>query len=125
MGETTEDYGELPLPETVGQAIRTRLGYLSAQTRQVLEAGAVLDRRFSFDLVRATSGRRESEVVEALDELLARQIIVEYDGRYRFNHDLIRAVVCRDLSYGRRRLLHRRVGEALQKLHPDDAAALA
>ncbi len=125
VDETTEDYRELPLPETVGEAIQARLGHLSAQGHQILEAGAVLGRRFNFDLVRATSGRRQREVVEALDELLARQIIVEDGGRYRFNHDLIRTVVCRDLSCGRCRLLHRRAGEALQKLRPQDAAVLA
>jgi len=125
VDETTEDYRELPLPDTVCQAIRDRLSRLSLQARQVLEAGAVIGHRFNLDLVRHTSGRREGEVVDALDMLLARQLIAEHDGTYRFNHDLIHTVVYRDLSYGRRRLLHRRVGEALVKRRSEDVAALA
>ena len=125
VDETTEDYRELPLPDTVGQAIRDRLTRLNPQAQQVLEAGAVIGHQFDFDLVRTTSGRHEGEVVDTLDTLLARQLIGEHDGRYRFNHDLIRAVVYGDLSYGRRRLLHRRTGEALEKLRPDDVTTLA
>ena len=125
VDETNEDYRKLPLPESVGEAIQTRLGYLSAQGRQILEAGAVIGCRFRFDLLRTASGRREPEVVEALDELLARHMIVENDDGYRFKHNLIRTAVYRNLSYGRRRLLHRRAAETLEKVRPDDAAILS
>ncbi|MBI1879113.1 MAG: hypothetical protein HYR94_12985 [Chloroflexi bacterium] len=124
VDKTTKDYGELPLPDTVCEAIRVRVRRLSSQVQQVLDAGAVIGSQFGFDLVHATSGRQESEVIEALETLLARQIISEYEGKYRFNHNLIWAVVYRGLSYGRRRLLHRRAGEALEKLQPDDAATM-
>jgi DNA-binding SARP family transcriptional activator/predicted ATPase len=125
VDETTEDYRELPLPDTVYGAIRDRLSRLRPQARQVLEAGAVIGHQFDFDLVRVTSGRREREVTDAVDALLARQVISEHDGGYWFNHDLIRAVVYQDLGYGRRRLLHRRAGEALEKLHVGQAARYA
>jgi len=125
VDKITEDYGDLPLPDTVSEAIQDRLGRLSPRVCQVLEAGAVIGRRFDYDLVWNTSGRREREVVDALDALSARQVISAHGGRYQFSHDLIRAVVYRDLSYGRRRLLHRRAGEALERLRPDDVVALA
>jgi ABC-type oligopeptide transport system substrate-binding subunit/DNA-binding SARP family transcriptional activator len=116
---------EWPLPDSIYQVIRTRLARLSPRDRQVLEAGAVLGHRFHLDLLLATSGRSEEEVVEALDILTARQVLSPYNGTYQFAHDLIRTVVYHDLSYGRRRLLHRRAGEALQTLRPDDVIALA
>jgi tetratricopeptide (TPR) repeat protein len=119
------DDRRLPIPDTVQQAIRDRLRRLPPQTCQVLEAAAVIGHRFDLDLVQQTGGRQESEVVDSLDRLVARQLISEQEGRYHFNHDLIRAVVLGDLSYGRRRLLHRRAGEALEALRPDDVEALA
>ncbi len=122
---TTEDYRELTLPDTVCEAIRDRLSRLSRQAHQVLEAGAVIGHKFDLDLVLRTSGRREGEVIEALDSLVARRLISEHDGTYRFNHDLIHTVAYRDLSYGRRRLLHRRAGEALVKRRSEDVAAIA
>jgi DNA-binding SARP family transcriptional activator len=125
VDKTTVDYQEFPLPDTVCEVIRARLGRLSPQARQVLEAGAVLGCRFGFDLVRAVSGRRQKETLEALDELLARQVITESDKTYVFKHSLIHQVVYHDLSYGRRRLLNRRAGEALAKTHGEDVAAPA
>lgn len=125
IDETTQDYHELPLPETIGEVVRARLCTLASQSYQVLEAGAVIGSQFEFDLIQAASGRAESEVVEALETLQTRQLLTEQAGHYRFNHDLIRTVVYHDLSYGRRRLLHRRVGEALEKLRANHMVALA
>lgn len=125
LDETTEDYRELPLPDTVCQAIRDRVHRLSLQTRQVLEAGAVIGPQFELNLLRQTSGRREAEVVDALEMLLSRQLLAEDAPSYRFGHELFRTVVYRDLSYGRRRLLHRRAAAALLELRSDDVAAVA
>lgn len=109
---------ELSLPDTIGEVVRARLYRLNPQAHQVLEAGAVIGTLFSFELIQAVSGRPESEVVEALETLLAQQFITEDGGSYRFNHDLIRTVVYRDLSYGRRHLLQQRLEEALQHFYP-------
>ncbi len=115
----------LPLPGTIRAAVEARVERLSAQARQVLEAGVVLGRTFAFDLVQRTAGRRELETVDGLDELVARQLLREGDGEYRFSHEIIRAVVYGSLSRQRYRLLHRRAGEALEKLQPDGVADLA
>jgi DNA-binding SARP family transcriptional activator len=124
LDETTEDYRELPLPDTVHQAIQERLGRMSLQAGQVLEAGAILGHQFDLDLIYSTSGRSEDEVVEALEMLLGRQILSAQGSLYRFNHDLMRTAVLLDLSYGRRRLLHRRAAEALAVQRPGDLPAL-
>lgn len=64
-------------------------------------------------------------MIDALDELMARQLISVGGRQAQFRHDLLRTIVDDDLSYGRRRLLHRRAGEALEKREPRNAAALA
>jgi predicted ATPase len=116
VDEITSGYQKLSLPGSLYEVVRARLRRLSPQSQQVLQAGAVIGSQFEFDLIQAACGRTEYEVVEALEDLQARQLLTEQAGQYRFNHDLIRAVVYHDLSYGRRRLLHRRVDEALQSL---------
>ena len=122
---TTDDYRELPLSEGLSQSIRGRLSRLTSQAHQVLEAVAVIGQRCTFDLAQQVSGRREAETVDVFEELVARHVLAVENAMYWFKHDLLRMVVVNDLSYGRRRLLHRRVGEALLRLRPDDAAALA
>ena len=106
-------------------AVQARVGRLSPTARQVLEAAAVLGTVFDFDAARLTSGRQEGEAIAALEELLARQLLVAHNGGYRFRHELTREAIYLDLSYQRRRLLHRRAGETLAGLRPTDAAILA
>jgi DNA-binding SARP family transcriptional activator len=115
----------LPLPGTIVEVVETRVSRLSPRARQVLEAGAVLGQPFTFELVRRTSGRREMETIGGLDELTDRHLLMEQSAEYRFVHEIIRMAVYRRLSYGRRRVLHRRVAETLEALQPGNADALA
>jgi tetratricopeptide (TPR) repeat protein len=116
---------DLCLPDTVLDAVEARLARLSPRAKQVLEAGAMLGRSFSLGLVRQTSGRRDLEALDALDELVARHLLEEGMTGYWFRHEIIRGAVYRQLSRGRRQMLHRRAGEALERLEPDNATALA
>lgn len=116
---------DLPLPDTVREAVEARLERLSSKARQVLEVGAILGPTFGFDLVRLTAGRGEMETTNGLDELVARQLLVEQTPGYRFQHELVRRAVEATLSSARRQLLHRRAGRALERLEPEAAPALA
>jgi tetratricopeptide (TPR) repeat protein len=63
--------------------------------------------------------------LDGLDELVARQLLAEETAGYRFRHEIIQAVVYQQLGHWRRQMLHRRAGEALETLQPEDVAALA
>lgn len=65
------------------------------------------------------------ETMDGLDELVARQLLVEQAPAYRFQHDLVRRAVEATLSPARRQLLHRRAGRALERLAPEAVSALA
>jgi tetratricopeptide (TPR) repeat protein len=116
---------DLPLPDTLREALEARLARLNPVTIQVLEAGAVLGTNFSFDLVRLTAGRREMETMDGLDELVVRQLLVEQVPGYRFHHDITQRVVQAGLNPMRCQLLHRRAGRALERLEPEAVPALA
>jgi len=119
------DAEDLPLPDTVREAVEARLRRLSPKARQILEAGAVLGLTFDLDRVRLTAGRQELEAMDGLDELVARQLLSEETTTYRFLHELTQRAVEASLSPMRRRLLHRRAGRALEQLAPDQTAAIA
>ncbi len=114
---------DLPLSETVRETVTIRLGRLSPVARQVLEAGSVLGSTFRIVTVRQTAGRGEMETLDGLDELVSRQLLVEQATHYQFLHEIVRMLVYSELSYGRRRRLHRRAGEALERTQPDQAPA--
>jgi DNA-binding SARP family transcriptional activator/tetratricopeptide (TPR) repeat protein len=113
------------LPDTIRDAVETRVAHLSSRARQVLEACSVLGRHFGFELVHVTAGRRQMETMDGLDELVARQLLSEEVEEYRFRHEVVRSAVYGSLGHSRRRLLHRRAAEALGSMRPTDVVALA
>jgi DNA-binding SARP family transcriptional activator len=107
--------------------LRDRLSRVRETAAQVLAAGAVIGRSFDLPTVRAASGRSEDETVTALDELVRRGLIREStaDGELRFDfvHASLREAAIDGISQVRRRLLHKRVAEALQSGFGRTAAA--
>ena len=110
------DDGELPAlpPGGARDLLAARVRGVGDTARQVLATAAVLGRSFDVDTARAASGRSDEEAVAALEELAARGLVHEVAGDvYDFGHGLVRDLVYSQTSLARRRLLHRRVGEAL------------
>ena len=70
-------------PASVRDLLRARLQAVSEPTRQMLTAAAVLGSDNDTDLLRAVSGRGEDEIVEAIDEALARSLLTEIPRRPR------------------------------------------
>ncbi len=123
--ESSPGGDELVVPGSVQLAVRARLLHLSAKARQVMEGAAVLGDNFDLDTVAQTVGRSESETIDALEEADHHNLLLPEAELYRFRHAIVREVIYQDLSHYRRRLLHRRAGEALERWRPTDATALA
>jgi class 3 adenylate cyclase len=114
------------VPQGVRDVVARRLGRLSAQTNQMLSVAAVLGRDFDVELLAALRDAPEDSLLDALDEAVWAGLVQETGGdRYRFAHVLVRATLLEELSATRRRRLHWRAGEAIEKLRPDDVVALA
>lgn len=108
------------LPGGVRDLLHSRLIPISETGSQVLATAAVLGKAFEFDTLRDASGRSEEEAVLALEELLTQGLLREWRSDpgaqaplYDFTHEKLRELVYEETSLARRRLLHRRVAEAL------------
>jgi len=108
------------LPGGVRDLLHSRLSAVSDAGWQLLTTAAVIGRSFDFDTLREASGRGEEETIAGLESLVSRGFVREVpsgggDGRfvYLFGHEKLREVVYHEMSLARRRLLHRRVAEAL------------
>jgi DNA-binding SARP family transcriptional activator len=108
----------------VRAAFEARLDAISEASAQVLNAAALIGRTFDADTLRLASGRSEEEVAGALEELGARGVILEHDAAYDFGHERLRAIAEERVGLARRRLLHRRIAQALADRR-DDAAIVA
>lgn len=108
------DATDWPVPGGVRDLIGARLATLGELATQVVAAAAVLGRSFDVDTVRDVSGRGDEEVVLALEEVVARGVLVEAaDGALDFRHEQAHDLVYEEMTLARRRLLHRRAAAAL------------
>lgn len=116
--KTTSDGAALP--PKVHAVIEARLTQLTPAVRELARAASVIGRAFAADVLSAASEMDEDTLVRGLDELWQRGIIREQGftqqgvEAYDFSHDKLREVAYGGLSPMRRRLLHRRVAEALE-----------
>lgn len=114
------------LPPRVQAVIEARMNQLSPAASDLAEYAAVIGREFSFAVLAQSSERDEETLVHILDELWQRRIIREQGPTaYDFSHDKLREVVYNRISQARRRLLHRRIAEALLTVHSDNQAGIS
>jgi DNA-binding SARP family transcriptional activator len=114
------------LSPTVYSVIATRLERLSPACRELVSVAATVGREFTFDILARASGVDEATLVQGLDELWQRRIVREQGtNAYDFSHDKLRGVAYASLSQARRRVLHRRVAEALEAVHTGNLGAVS
>jgi DNA-binding CsgD family transcriptional regulator len=118
---------EIPVPESVRQAIGQRLARLSAETARVLSLSAAFAGPFRFDVLEVLTDLDEDTLLDCVDEALRARLLVALEGeRYEFAHALIRHAIYDELSPSRQARLHRRIAEALERLGgPGEIAELA
>ncbi|HEX6236243.1 MAG TPA: AAA family ATPase [Acidimicrobiales bacterium] len=125
----TRQEPDLPIPPAVAELVAARLAPLLPAAVDLLRAGAVVGMRFDLALAADTARLSEDETLDALDEALATGLLVEETAeRYRFQHDIVRRALEAQLSGARRRALHRRLADAIERARPTasaHAAALA
>ncbi len=114
------------VPEGVREVVGRRLGRLSESANRVLSVASAVGRDFDLELVGTVVDLDENVILDGLDEACRARLVEETGAdRFRFAHAVVRDTLYRELSSTRRRRLHHRVTDALEKLRPHDAAALA
>ena len=116
------DPGGTPRPAgDLAAVLRNRLDQATAAAREVASLAAAVGTNFTLDLLTEASDLDAGIVVGAVDELWRRRIMREFGDGYDFSHDLLRDTAYAQVSPPKRWLLHRRVAQALELLHADDA----
>jgi tetratricopeptide (TPR) repeat protein len=109
---------ELALPQSVKEAIGRRLNRLSAACIDVLHTASALGKAFEYSELATAADVEEDQLLDALDEAASAQIMRPAGGEsFGFTHDKIREVLYEELNPIRRRRLHQRVGESLERLY--------
>lgn len=120
---------ELEIPQSVRIAIQARVERLPETAQQVLHMAAIFGREFDFDTLREAVDVDDDNLVGALESAERAQVIDEVSsaagGTFSFAHALIPAALIDSTSGIRRRRMHRKAADILEKLHPEDYEALA
>ncbi len=119
--------GDDALPQALADLIGDRLAHVGPSGLALLPWAAALGKSFDADRLSRVAGLAVSEVLAGLAELELQRVLRpagEGEALHDFAHDLVRRAAYQQLSPPRRRLIHRRIAEALQNL-PDPEDALA
>jgi DNA-binding CsgD family transcriptional regulator len=103
------DGGEIPIPDTIREAVLVSASELSDEAREAAAAAAVLGQQVDLQLAaQLASGAGLAELVEAglLEE--------REPGQAAFRHSLTQEALYLDVPWVRRRDLHRRLAEAAE-----------
>jgi DNA-binding NarL/FixJ family response regulator len=101
---------DVPLPDSVRDAVLLRAAGLTDDAREAVATAAVAGQTIDPELIMGVA-----EVSEWPDELLRRGIVIETDsGIMAFSHALVRDAFYGEIPWSRRVSLHRAVAERLQ-----------
>jgi DNA-binding NarL/FixJ family response regulator len=117
---TTGPYGlelmdgvDVPIPDSIRDAVLLRAAGLSEDARNAVSTAAVAGLTFDPELVIAVAG-----LVEWPEEVLRSGIVIDAEaGRMAFRHALIRDAFYSEIPWTRRATLHRAVAERLEAQH--------
>jgi tetratricopeptide (TPR) repeat protein len=118
-----KEVADLAIPQSIREAIGRRLNRLSSESIAVLQYAAVLGKVFNFQelmmIYENGSGEvyeRENYLINALDDGLNAQLIRGLEGEtFSFTHDKIRETLYEDMNSIRRRRLHQKLAQAMEK----------
>ncbi|TFG73069.1 MAG: hypothetical protein E4H27_01475 [Anaerolineales bacterium] len=119
--QTPREVESVSIPESLYAVLRSRIDQLPKNTRSILELASVIGRIFSYTLLADIAEKQSLD--EHLVILLREQMIRERtrlpEAEYIFQHQLTLEAVYGGLLHRVRRVLHRRVAEAIERLYPD------
>ena len=104
---------EATVPDTIEDAVLSRLGHLSSEAQDVARAGAVIGRCFVPDVLAGIMDVPAETLDAPLQELVDNFVLEPpgLRGLFDFRHQLLRDAIYATVPLGNRRRLHARAGE--------------
>ena len=110
------------IPATLKDSLVARLDRLGP-AKDVALAASIIGQEFSFELLGAVAAVEPSVLAAALGHLVQSNIVMQRGepphAVYTFKHALIRDAAYQTVLKSRKRLLHKRIAEALESRFPD------
>ncbi|MGA7870299.1 MAG: AAA family ATPase, partial [Candidatus Binatus sp.] len=119
----TKPLAQLKIPPTVQDILASRIDRLAPDQKDLLQTLSVIGTEFKLGLVRKVVAKPGPELEPMLSELQLGEFIYEQpavgDIEYTFKHALTHDVAYHSVLNERRRMLHGRIGAALESIYAD------
>jgi tetratricopeptide (TPR) repeat protein len=112
---------EEPVGEVAAGGEGTGFEQLTAEQHRILAYASSIGSEFDFELLVAAMGVGEEPLAEQLERLVHLGVLRERAGgnRFSFTEEEFRARIYRSLTESRLRVLHRKIAEAMERMHPE------
>ena len=111
----------LQLPASVRDAVSSRVNRLSRHARELADVAAVVGTPMSFNQIAALSGFGDADLAAAVDELCGQKMLVELRASgsidFGFAHPMLQQMLYDSIGSGRKRVLHARIAEAMERFY--------
>ena len=117
------DSASIRIPGTIHDVLMARVDRLPEDAREILLAGAVIGREFSWDLIEEITGTPEKELLSRLSVLKESEIILERGifprVNYIFHHAMTQELLYDSMLPAKLKEHHNTIGQAVERLYPD------
>jgi tetratricopeptide (TPR) repeat protein len=107
------------IPSTIQDVIMARVDSLPGGAKEVLQTGSVIEREFTYDLIKRVTGLQEQELLSHLSAIKDSEFLYERgiypESAYIFKHALTREVVYESILTKRKKRLHEKIGNAIEE----------
>ena len=118
-----EDIQDMAIPSTIQDVIMARVDSLPEGAKELLQTGSVIEREFSYELIKQVTGLSEQELLSQLSLLKDLELLYERgiypQSTYIFKHALTQEVAYSSLLVKRRKEIHEKIGDVIEKLYSD------
>ncbi|MGD8521667.1 MAG: AAA family ATPase, partial [Desulfobacterales bacterium] len=119
-----KDSREMTIPSTVHDVIMARVDTLPEGAKGGLQTGSVIEREFSYELIKRVTGLPEQELLSYLGVLKDSELLYERgvypEANYIFNNALTREVVYGSMLTKRQKRLHVEIANAIEDLYKEN-----
>jgi len=117
------DIKAVTIPSTVQDVIMARVDSLPGAAKELLQTGSVVEREFSYEIIKRLMDLPEQELLSHLSLLKDSELVYERgiypQSTYIFKHALTQEVAYESLLKKRRREIHGRIAQAIEEIYCD------
>jgi tetratricopeptide (TPR) repeat protein len=118
----TREASDIEVPDTIQGIIAARMDRIEESLKRIMQVASVIGREFAYRILQTIMGMRE-ELKSSLINLQGLELIYEKslfpELEYIFKHALTQEVAYNSLLQKRRKEIHEKIGNAIEKLYPE------